>query len=192
MPQSRLRFHQTKGFNGHMKLLLPRNFTPSFDLLVRRTVARFIAKSASYGGRHIVTVGLAACLSGCVIVPADYQPTTTVQGPDDGQVAIVEEQTVTPVAVSEYYFVGGRYYYWHPGVNRYVVLRGRPPEGYHISSLARLEPRDRMGRVAERRTQPNERPPFKPEVAKQQTKKPNPQKKTPPQDKNKPVEQKSQ
>ncbi len=71
-------------------------------------------------------------LSGCVSPPVD--PPT-----------VVLESDVTPIVVEEYYLVGGLYYYWHPGVNQYVVLQGRPPEGYLIRPMDHLRSRGPMG-----------------------------------------------
>jgi len=93
-----------------------------------------------------ITVAITCC-AGCTITLAPPQASASYQAEDAGpQVDIVAEADVSPVAVDEYYFVGGRYYYWHPGAGRYVLLRGRPPEGHRILRSNRLASRDRMGR----------------------------------------------
>ena len=98
------------------------------------------------------------CCAGCVIENNGFH---TQSEPPPGEVVIVEASRVSPVVVQEYYYVGNRYYYWHPDSSRYVVLAGHPPAGYRVVPMARLTPRDAMGRPATPRisTQPPVRPP---------------------------------
>jgi hypothetical protein len=84
--------------------------------------------SVAFGTLQVVAM-LTVCLglSGCVSPPVTA-PT------------VVLETDVTPVVVDEYYLVGGLYYYWHPGINQYVALQGRPPEGYLVVRMNHLSP----------------------------------------------------
>ncbi|HEX4343070.1 MAG TPA: hypothetical protein VH255_06750 [Verrucomicrobiae bacterium] len=114
-------------------------------------------------------------LTGCIVAQpqpqqAYYAPQPVVVQPqpvyapapvvvEAPQVEVVTEVEVTPIVVNEYYFVGGHYYYWHPGYNRYVVLRGEPPSGHRILHEDHLAPRDRQGNPHPEYRGPDGRPP---------------------------------
>jgi hypothetical protein len=79
--------------------------------------------------------------SGCTLsvssTPPEAPPPVEAQADVQPSNAVIETD-VAPVEVDEFFFVGGYYYYWHPGYGRYVRLRGEPPLGHRISHLDRL------------------------------------------------------
>ena len=97
------------------------------------------------------SVFASVALSGCALSFSSGEPPPAMVEEPAPDVEIVAETDVPFVAVDEYYFVGGRYYYWHPGVGRYVILRGEPPYGHRILRMEHLVVRDGPGRPAPRR-----------------------------------------
>jgi hypothetical protein len=95
--------------------------------------------------RLIILMVATLCVGGCVVVPPQEASVEVDVAPP-----VVYEANVSPVVVDEYYFVDGHYYYWHPSVQSYVLLRGFPPAGFRISRMERLPYRDRDGHITER------------------------------------------
>ena len=75
--------------------------------------------------KKILSLSLLACLPLCGCPPVIVE--TNSPPPPVAEVQV----SAAPVDV-EYYYVGGTYYYWHPGYNHWVVYHGVPDHRYVV------------------------------------------------------------
>jgi hypothetical protein len=95
--------------------------------------------------KKILSLSLLACLPLCGCPPVIVET--------NGPPAAVEVDAA-PAPDVEYYYVGGVYYYWHPGYNHWEVYHGVPDRRYVTHRMDRLP--DRPARREVRRTEHRE------------------------------------